>query len=111
MVYVMRDNNNRVISLSLVETAEHRESLPVDAPELAAFVSILTRGQEKLATTDQDMARVLEDLVHLLLEHDVIRFTDFPHAAQEKLLARRSMRCSLRSLKLLEEEKHEGGLL
>ena len=111
MVYVRRDNSNRVISLSLVETPEHRESLPADAPELAGFVRILTRGQGELATTDQDMARVLEDLIHLLLEHDVIRFTDFPQAAQEKLLARSSMRCSLRSLKLLEEEKHGDGLL
>ena len=110
MVFVKRDSNSRVISVSLVETAEQRESLPLDAPELVAFTSILAGGQEKLATTDLDLVRVLEDLIDLLFKGDVIRFTDFPEAAQEKLLARRSMRSSLHSLKLLDEEE-EGGLL
>jgi hypothetical protein len=108
MVFVKRDNNSRIVSVSLVETAEHRESLPLDSPELGAFTSILASGQEKLAITDLDLVRVLEDLIDLLFKGDVIRFTDFPQPAQEKLLARRSMRSSLHSLKLLDEDEWGG---
>jgi len=111
MIFVKRDNNNRVISVSLVETTEHRETMPSDAPELAAFTQLLTSGQKELITTDLGLVRVVEDLIDLLIERDTIRFTDFPEAAQTKLLARRSLRSSLRSLQLLDEENGGEGLL
>jgi hypothetical protein len=38
----------------------------------------------------------------LLISRDVIRFTDLPLAAQEKLMERRSMRQSLSALNLLD---------
>lgn len=110
MIYVQRDPNGRIVSVSLEETAEHREVLAADAPELVPFVSLLNGGQKELVTTDLGLARVLEDLVELLMDREMIRFTDFPQAAQEKLLARRSLRSSIRSLKLLDEEG-EGGVL
>jgi hypothetical protein len=48
--------------------------------------------------------RVLEDVIDLLVEKGVFRFTDLPAPAQEKLLSRRSLRSSLRGLNLLGEE-------
>jgi hypothetical protein len=110
MIFVKRDSDNRIVSVSLEETAEHGESLPPDDPEVAAFVSLLAGGQNGLLGTDLALARVLEDLIDLLIERDTIRFTDFPQAAQVKLLQRRSIRSSMRSLRLLDEEG-EGGLL
>jgi hypothetical protein len=47
------------------------------------------------------LVRVLEDLIDLLITRDVIRFTDLPLPAQEKLMERRSMRQSLGALDLL----------
>jgi hypothetical protein len=110
MVFVKRDSNNRIISVCLEESPEHQESMPLDAPEVAVFTRFLANGQKELTTTDLEMVRVLEDLVDLLIERDVIRFTDFPEAAQKKFLARRSLRSSLPSLGLLGEEG-ENGLL
>lgn len=104
MVYVKRDQDGHVVSVSLEQQPDGWESLPREAPELVTFISALTVGQKELAFTDLDLIRVLEDFIDLLLERDVIRFTDFPEAAQEKLLARRSMRSSLHSLKLFGEE-------
>jgi hypothetical protein len=40
---------------------------------------------------------VLEDIVDLLIERDVIRFTDLPEQAQAKLMERKSLRASMRS--------------
>jgi hypothetical protein len=110
MVFVKRDSNNQVISVCLEKTPEHQESMPLDSPELAVFTSLLANGQKELATTDLELVRVLEDLVDLLIERDVIRFTDFPEAAQKKFLARRCLRSSLPRLKLLGEDE-ENGLL
>lgn len=113
MVYVKRNQDGCIVAVSREQQPvnEGWESLPANTPEVVAFADILAGGQKVLAAADLGMARVVEDLIHLLLEHEVIRFTDFPHAAQEKLLARRSMRCSLRSLKLLEDEGEESCLL
>jgi hypothetical protein len=44
---------------------------------------------------------VLEDLIDLLVDKSVIRFTDLPPQAQEKLSARHSARLSMRALDLL----------
>jgi hypothetical protein len=55
-----------------------------------------------LEQSDMRLVRVLEDLIDLLIARDVIRFTDLPRAAQEKLLERRSMRQSLSALNLLD---------
>ena len=110
MLHVKRDQDGRIAAVSREEQAEGWEALPPDDPEVAAFVSLLAGGQNGLTGTDLALARVLEDLIDLLIERDTIRFTDFPQAAQVKLLQRRSLRSSMRSLKLLDEEG-EGGLL
>lgn len=47
--------------------------------------------------SDLEMIRVYEDLVDLLLTKRIIMLTDFPPAAQEKLLRRKTLRTSLAS--------------
>lgn len=107
MVYVKRDQQGRIVAVSQEQQADGWETLPADAPELAAFAAVLAGGQKELATTDLGLVRVVEDLIDLLIERDVIRFTDLPPAAQDKLFARRSLRTSLRSLQLLDEDAGE----
>ena len=48
--------------------------------------------ERMLAETDTEVSRILEDLVELLIAKQVIRFTDLPQSAQEKLLSRRRAR-------------------
>ncbi|MCO5356943.1 hypothetical protein [Acidovorax kalamii] len=62
-----------------------------------------------LSETDASLARVTEDLINLLVERGVIRFTDLPQAAQDKLLARQQTRSHLaNSLRLLSDEGEDG---
>jgi len=103
MLQVKRDTDGRIVAVSQEDQGEGWEAISADAPELVSFVSILAVEQKELIGTDLGLARVLEDLIELLMERDVVRFTDFPEVAQKKLLARRSMRSSLHSLKLLNE--------
>ena len=53
---------------------------------------------ERLAESDVEFVRVLEDLIATLIEKRVILLTDLPVAAQQKLAARRDMRHRLASL-------------
>lgn len=57
-----------------------------------------------LAQTDLALARVLEDLIDVLIDRQVLRFTDLPQAAQDKLVQRRSLRDDVRRLQLLEDD-------
>jgi hypothetical protein len=66
---------------------------------------------QALSESDLAIARVLEDLIDVLILRGVIQFTDLPEAAQSKLLSRRQTRAMLKnSLQLLPSEG-EGGLL
>jgi predicted RNA-binding protein len=75
-----------------------------DAPELLAFLHQAKSLQQlELEQTDQTMARVMEDVVNLLVEQGVIRFTDLPDAAQHKLLNRRELRGRRQGIDLLDD--------
>lgn len=62
-------------------------------------------GHKALADTDAGVARITEDLIDILIRRGVIQFTDFPPAAQAKLLERRQTRSTLsRRLRLLDDD-------
>ena len=48
-----------------------------------------------LSESDVGLARVLEDVIDVLITRGVIQFTDLPEAAQAKLLERRETRANL----------------
>lgn len=98
-VFVARDKQGSVTSVALVLDAVHTEAVPADSPELAAFGQLLQGETAKFLASDLALVRVLEDLIEVLIEKDVLRFTDLPEAAQHKLMERKS----LRGLNLLED--------
>jgi hypothetical protein len=61
---------------------------------------------QALAATDQELARVTEDLIGVLVKKGVILFTDLPAAVQAKLLDREALRSRLQSpsVSLLSED-------
>lgn len=62
--------------------------------------------EKSLSQSDADMARVLEDLIDVLIHRGVIQFTDLPEAAQAKLLHRRQTRAQIsQSLQLLPDSE------
>ncbi len=100
MPYAKRDSRGDIVELHGSPTEDAREKLSFDDPDLLNFVS----GQGKhrgltdyLSATDHELARVLEDLVSILIQRGVINFTDFPPEAQRKLIKRREVRNELNS--------------
>jgi len=100
MPYVKRDEQGQIITLNL-EPREGFTELPASSPELLEFMNKIGLEQSTLQQSDMRLVRVLEDLIDLLIDRDVIRFTDLPLPAQEKLMERRSIRQSLGALNLL----------
>jgi hypothetical protein len=100
MPYIKRDEHGRIAMVDL-EPREGLLEISADSPEMIEFLKGMGIEQSSLQQSDMRLVRVLEDLVDLLIARDVIRFTDLPQAAQEKLLERRSMRQSLGALNLL----------
>lgn len=100
MPYIKRDEQGRICMVNL-ETEEGFQEVPADSPEIMEFMKSMGIEQSTLEQSDMRLVRVLEDLIDLLIERNVIHFTDLPQAAQEKLLERRSLRQSLTALNLL----------
>lgn len=100
MPYVKRDDTGRITAVNL-EPGEGLVEMPIHSTELLEFMRNAGMEQGALQESDMRLVRVLEDLIDLLIDRDVIRFTDLPQPAQEKLLERRSMRQTLGSLDLL----------
>ena len=101
MPFVSRDANGRICAVSL-SAAPGYEACEVDDPALVSFLRGLHGAGGGFEQSDIRLVRVLEDLIDLLIARDVVRFTDFPDAAQEKLLERRSMRHVIGALNLLD---------
>ena len=101
MPFVARDSNGRITAVSL-DAMPGYEICQTDDPSLVAFLRGLQGIGGGFEQSDIRLVRVLEDLIDLLIARDVVRFTDFPDAAQEKLLERRSMRHVIGALNLLD---------
>lgn len=100
MPYVKRDAQGRIVAVDL-DPGEGLAAVPSGATELLEFMRSMGLDQNSLEQSDMRLVRVLEDLIDLLISRDVIRFTDLPQPAQEKLLERRSLRQSMGALNLL----------
>ena len=103
MRHIQRDERGEIIGLLQrpltapeANSGEWQAADPAD-PAVAAFVRRLgdAGGNNPLALTDAELARVTEDLIDVLIDRGVIQFTDLPVAAQNKLLQRRQTRATL----------------
>jgi hypothetical protein len=115
MPYVQRDSSGSISAISVEKTDSASEWVEADAPELNAYLARLgvagnpPEVASALEESDHALIRVVDDLVNVLVEKNLMRFTDLPEAAQKKLLERRSLRQSLTALKLLSDD--EQGLI
>jgi len=112
MPYVIRDTEGRIMAVSHEGGDDFLEKLASDDEELVAFLRRLDPGSdrpERLESTDLSFVRVLEDVIELLIARNVIRFTDLPEAAQQKMSQRQKLRDALRPhLDLLDDDRDDG---
>lgn len=105
MPYVLRDIDGRVSAVSASEVAlSGWEKLDAGAPEYLDYLEAAINKEGAFRESDIQLARVLEDLIDLLTDRDLIHFTDFPVAAQKRLIDRQNLRKSSKALDFLVTE-------
>ncbi len=98
MPYIKRNSNGSIDSLGLSLSDEHPEYIAATDYELIDFLSFNNEAElsmHALAESDRDIARVTEDLIHLLISKNLILFTELPPAVQQKILGREKLRSSI----------------
>lgn len=107
MAYVLKNTQGKIIAASATENISD-EWLFIDASDkeyLEFLEGALTDG-DSFRESDIHLARVLEDLIALLIERNMIRFTDLPQAAQKRLNDRQSMRKQTQLTGILDESNN-----
>ena len=110
MPFVARDPQGRITALHADSTADAREELTADDPDLLAFVAGQVRLSEirgELQASDLELVRVIEDLISVLIENGILKMTDLPPAAQTKLAERGKLRVQLEGICDIAEEAEE----
>jgi hypothetical protein len=120
MPFVHKDTDGKILAI-YAEEVEGAVEIAPDDPELIAFIQQNIPGvdaSDDWVQSDLALARVLEDLIQVLIDKKVVMFTDFPPGAQQKLRMRRGLR---REFSVVEElfgeqatgpdEKEGGGYL
>src|SRR5258707_597978 len=111
MPYVIRDADGKIVQVFDQPVTGKSEQVPVDSDEYKRYVDdhaahSTEELRRQLAASDSGMARLVEDLVDVLINKGVIKFTDLPAAAGAKYLERPSTRERLHSYKnLIVDEK------
>lgn len=98
MPYVQRSNDGSILVLLDAPSPEALEHLEPDDPEVLSHLDRTARAEglkHDLQASDADMARVVEDLVALLIAKGVIDPAELPKAARDKLERRRHLRQKL----------------
>lgn len=92
--YVQRDPAGRILAAFATERPDATEALADDHPDLVAFLLGVDPGDPSatLLRSDLEMARVVEDMIEVLIRRNVIQITDFPEVVRDKLLQRRQAR-------------------
>jgi len=93
MAYILKNEAGAIIAAS-PDTQVTPDWVEVENTN-AEYLEFLDNELKKHHTfreSDIQLARVLEDLISILIDRSLISFTDFPSAAQKRLNERQSLR-------------------
>lgn len=94
MPYVRRNTEKQIIALLQSAEEDAQEFLPHHDAEIALFLGGAA-DSELFSKLDDDLIRTIEDLIDTLINKNLLRLTDLPQAAQQKLLSRKKLRRQL----------------
>lgn len=93
MAYVLRNDAGEIIAASPTQNiAPGWEEIEGSSEDYIQFLESSIDKSAPFRESDLQLIRVIEDLISLLIDRDVIRFTDLPAMAQKRLNLRESMR-------------------
>ena len=93
MVYIKRDHNKKIIAIFSENEEKGLEKISNDDDELKIFLLKCALDKDyEFIKSDLELIRVIEDIIHILMEKDIIHITDFPDPVIEKLASREAIR-------------------
>ena len=112
MFYIQRDEQGQLNKMARAPFPEMTGQLAAHSSEVIEWQKtqqFVLEGLQQLRQSDLDMVRVLEDLIQVLTQKGVISITDFPAAAQLKLINRAQAREALNGglSKLINDDEDE----
>lgn len=99
MPYIERNKDNHIIAIYAEAQSDDTEFLATTHPDVIKFLNMNASEEQSLqflTSSDYELVRVLEDLIELLVDKNVVLFTDLPSPAQRKLVQRKRARQNLR---------------
>lgn len=107
MPYVLRGDDGSVLGVSQTEVSEPGwVEVAEGTKEYLDYLDAAIKKEDQFRESDIQLARVLEDLISLLIDRDFIRFTDFPDPAQKRLIERQGLRSKKSNLNLLDDNEN-----
>ena len=97
MLFALKDEKQSIIAISERKLTDDWESIELEDEALHAFLQKNPAiGNKVMQAADADFIRVLEDVIDLLVDKQIIQFTELPNPVQTKLLNRRRYREEMR---------------
>ena len=92
MPYIFKNDEGLIAGSASEKLGEDWEFIAGDAKEYIDYLERSIEGYSPFRESDIQLARVLEDLISILIDRGMVRFTDFPAEAQKRLNYRQTMR-------------------
>ncbi len=95
MLYVERDGEGRIIAMHSTPKPNASEEKTVVDEEILDFLNKTVSADSRkllLSLSDMGIIRLLEDLIDLLIQKNVIFYTELPESAQDKIRERKRLR-------------------
>jgi len=97
MLYAKLNKEGHIVDVATSQSDEFTQLVAPNDPVVAALLEEKLKSSEAstediLKNSDNEMMRILEDLIDLLSAKQLIQFTELPLAAQKKLLSRKWIR-------------------
>jgi len=93
MAYILKNKQGTIIAASPdTQVSDEWEQIDNTDAEYLSFLDEELKKHHTFRESDIQLARVLEDLISILIDRSLISFTDFPSAAQKRLNERQTLR-------------------
>lgn len=105
MPYIFKNSEGQIAGSASEKLGADWEFIEGDAKEYLDYLEQSLAEHAPFRESDIQLARVLEDLISILIDRGMVRFTDFPPAAQKRLNYRQSMRKKNRLSGIVDENR------
>lgn len=99
--YIKRDKDNQIIAIAKEPLPDFTEAVDDSFPIFCALLGLNLNeilSQNEHIYSDIKMIRVLDDLIEILISKNIIKLTDLPEVAQQKLVERKKSRAEINEL-------------